>query len=426
MIDIVGLYNNLLSASIAGLPFEVLDTREEFGRRVQRFLFPGIDQPVFQDMAVTDGPISVTGMLIGDDYVQQAANLRFLLRQPGPFTLVHPWLGNLSVVLSGPSAVSIALTNSELRIARFTVSLYVYEAPPPALADTLSGIAGAVTATLADAQAWMAAVIAPAILPLEAFSYAQGWLRSLSAGFAGLVNKGASGAQIGAMASPAIAALSVPAVAPTPAAAAAIAANVAAVPGAIVAAAQPGVPSAVAPGGPVVVAVAADPADATSMLLQAVPIATQGATNPAPGPALAASLQAIIVANAVAASALIAYQSVQQAQAQALVLMAALDAAIVAAATAAQTSPQLAAPVWDDLIGLKAALAADTNALIGRLPAVVTVNTINVLPAWLIAHYVAGDVPARMAATYADIVARNRVINPALVPAGALEVLQVA
>lgn len=426
MVEIVGLYDSLLSASIGGFPFEVLDTRDEYGRRVERFLFPGIDQPVFQDMGAQDGALSVTGMLIGDDYVQQAQNFRRVMQQPGPLTLVHPWLGNLSVVLAGPQAVTVSLSNTELRIARFTVSLFLYQPPPGTLADTFSLIGTAVTQTIDDAESWMAGVLAPAVLPLAAFAYAQSWLSSISVGIEGIMNTGPSGAAIGPVVATALGAIGGATPAATPAWAEATAANVAAIPAAMVAAAQPLVPSAVAPGGATTAPVGAAPADATAMLVLAVPIATAGAINPSPGPALAACFQAMIVANAVLASSLIAYDSVQAAQAQALVLMSALDAAIVAAATQAQTAPQLAAPVWDDLVSLKSALAADTNALVGRLPSVVDINTRRTLPAWLIAHYVAGDVPSQMYATYSDIIARNVVSNPATVPGGTLEVLQVA
>ncbi len=426
MINIVGLYDNLLSASLSGFPFEVIDTRQEYGRRIERFLFPGVDQPVFQDFGSQDNQISVTGMLIGDDYVQQAQNFRRVLLLPGPMTLVHPWLGNLQVVLAGPSAVNMELSNTELRIARFTVALFLYQPPPVTLADTLSLIGTAVQSAVGDVENWMAGVLAPLVLPLAAFSYTQGFVRSISAGFAGFVNSGASGAEIGAQAMPAIAAMK--AVPPVPGAswASSLTAAISAIPASIVNAAQPVVPAAVAPGGTTTAAIAADPSDAVSMLLQAVAIATAHAADPAPGPALAACLQALVVVQAVQASTLIAYQSVQQAQAQEIILMAALDAAIAAAATQAQSAPQLAAPVWDDLISVKSALAADVNALIGRLPPVVSVTTIRSHPAWLIAHYVAGDSPAKMYASYQDLIARNGVKNPAMIGPGALEVLQVA
>lgn len=425
MVAIIGLYETLLGGTIAGLPFEIIDTRLEFGRRVQRLLFPGVDQPIYQDFGVLDGPITINGLLIGDDYIQQAQNLRFALRHPGPLTLVHPWYGTLQVVLHGPGAVSISLSQSHLRAARVTMTVLLYLPPAPSLADTLSGLMSQVQATITDAESWIATTLAPALLPLAAFAYAQSWVRSIAAGFASIVNGGPSGAEIGAACAAPLAALTEPATAPTTASAATLAAAIAAVPAAIAGASQPTVPSAVAPGGATMATTAADAADATAMLVQAVPIATAGAVNPSPGPALACALQAIIMANAVAASALIAYDSVQDAEAQAQTLYVELDAAIAAAATQAQMSPQLAAPVWDDLVSLKSALAADLNTVVGRLPAVVTVNTTTAVPAWIVALYVAGDTPGAMYGCYGDIIARNQVANPGVIASGALEILQV-
>ncbi|MHB1305380.1 MAG: DNA circularization N-terminal domain-containing protein [Acidiphilium sp.] len=425
MVDIVGLFDSLLGASIGGVAFEVIDTSDSFGRRVQRLLFPGVDAPTYQDMGAQDEAISINGLLVGDDYVQQAAMLRRALQQPGPLTLVHPWLGNLQVVLQGPGSATIRFSDGELRLARFSATLLRYTPPGPLTADTFSALIAGVRTTIADAQNWIAATLAPAVMPLAAFGYAQSWLGSMAAGWSALVGSGSSGAAIGPACAAPIAALTVPAVTPDAAWAQSVASAVAGVPGAIVSASQPAVPSAVAPGGSVTAPVAADPADATAMLVQGVQIATGGATAPSPGPALASALQAVVVANAIAASALIAYDSVQAAEAEAQTLLKLLDAAIATAATQAQASPQLAAPVWDDLVGLKSALMADLNAAVGRLPSVVTVTTRTALPAWLIANYISGDTPSLLPGCYADIVARNKVSNPATVPAGALEVLQV-
>jgi prophage DNA circulation protein len=174
----------------------------------------------------------------------------------------------------------------------------------------------------------------------------------------------------------------------------------------------------------VAAAAAADPLDTVNTLLAAVPGVVATAGNPSPGPALSAALQAALLAAAVQAAASINYASQQDATAQATVLYAAIDAGIVTAGIAAQTDPANAAPVWRDLVGLKAALAADMNALIGRLPAVVTINIPRTMPAWLIAQYISGDDASAVLATYQDIIARNKIFHPAMVPPGPLEVLQ--
>jgi len=147
------------------------------------------------------------------------------------------------------------------------------------------------------------------------------------------------------------------------------------------------------------------------------------AGTPAPGPAMGAAMQAALVAAAVQAASRIVYTSQTQAEAQAALLYAAIDAAAVAAASLAQTDPANAAPVWRGLVAMKAALAADVNALIGRLPPVVAIITPVAMPAWVLAEYISGDTPAQVYATYLDLITRNNVLNPALVPAGTLEVL---
>src|SRR5882757_9166886 len=100
--DIIGLANSLLDATFRGIPFSILDSRHEVGRRLQRFLFPGRDESAFQDLGAADGSIRITGLISGDDYVHQAQRLHTAFRLPGPATLVHPWLGDLVVLLEKP------------------------------------------------------------------------------------------------------------------------------------------------------------------------------------------------------------------------------------------------------------------------------------------------------------------------------------
>jgi hypothetical protein len=48
------------------------------------------------------------------------------------------------------------------------------------------------------------------------------------------------------------------------------------------------------------------------------------------------------------------------------------------------------------------------------------------MPAWLLAQYIAGDNPGSVRAAYVDLITRNNVFHPAIVPAGTLEVLNAA
>jgi hypothetical protein len=159
------------------------------------------------------------------------------------------------------------------------------------------------------------------------------------------------------------------------------------------------------------------------MLLAAIPGLSVPLTAPSPGPALATAMLALVVAQAALAASNIDYTSQQQATAQAALMYAAFDSAISAAAIAAASAPALAAPVWRDLLDLKAAYAADVNALVGRLPLVVTITVPAAMPAWLLAQYISGDSPSQLYATWQDIIARNNILVPGAVPPGTIEVL---
>ena len=423
MIDIVGLYDSLLNASFGGVAFYMLPADIEVGRRTLRFMFPGADQAEFQDLGADDGQINVQGFLIGGDYIAQSLQLRTAFRTPGPATLVHPWLGTMKVVQVPGTRARLSFSDQELRVCRFQASFYPYTPPPVLNADSLAGLAVAIGDVEANAQAWLAGVLAPAAAALGAFSYAQGWISSIQTQFGLLINTGGSGAEIGPAAAPAVAALSTPVTAPNAAWGVSTAALLAGVPAAIAAAATPPVPSVVAPGGVLAAATAADPGDACTMLLTAIPGLSAPLTAPSPGPALATAMLALVVAQAALAASNIDYASQQEATAQAALMYAAFDSAISAAAIAAASSPAAAAPVWRGLLDLKAAYAADVSALVGRLPAVVTIAVPNAMPAWLLAQYISGDSPSQVYATWQDIIFRNNILVPGAVPPGTIEAL---
>jgi prophage DNA circulation protein len=423
MIDIQGLYNTLLQATFAGVPFAVIDTSQETGRRVQRFVFPGIDDASYQDLGADDGPIALRGLMVGDDYVAQMKTMQAACRQPGPYTLVHPWLRSLQVIFVPGSRPRFSLAANELRVARFEMQLYPYNPSASAGLDTLTQLETACDAVTAQAQNWLANALAPIAELTGALSYAQGYLTNLTGVVETAISSTVSGPAILAASTSAIAGLADTITGAASGWAGNTAAAMVAVPAAIAGACTPTVPSAVAPGGAVAAAAAADPADTASTLLAAVAGATVAAGTPAPGLAMGAAMTALLVASAVRAASGISYDSQQAAEAEGATLFAAIDAAAVAAGAQAQTDPANAAPVWRALVSLKSALAADLNAQIGRLPAVVTITTRATLPAWVLAQYISGDTPGEVFATYQDLIARNQVVHPALVPPGALEVL---
>ena len=65
------------------------------------------------------------------------------------------------------------------------------------------------------------------------------------------------------------------------------------------------------------------------------------------------------------------------------------------------------------------------NDRIGRLPSVEQLLPPRPVPAWLVAHHRAGADPTRVVAQLEDLVRRNRLRHPALLPPGVpLEVLR--
>ena len=156
-IDVIGLYGEyLFEGSYGGVPFWLVNSDDEGGRRVLRFLFPGQDIAVYQDLGEIDGAIAITGFLIGDDYTAQAAALRAAFRSAGPLTLSHPWIGDMLAVQAG-TAPKITMAAAELRVARFTASFYPYTAPVLPAPDTYQAVQDAADA-VQEAAAGLLAV----------------------------------------------------------------------------------------------------------------------------------------------------------------------------------------------------------------------------------------------------------------------------
>ena len=71
---------------------------------------------------------------------------------------------------------------------------------------------------------------------------------------------------------------------------------------------------------------------------------------------------------------------------------------------------------------LTSAVIADVNDTIGRLPPLHVFAPGRPVDAFLVAHHLAGDTPARVEAVYADIVRRNRPRHPARLDGDRIEV----
>lgn len=415
------LLDDLWDAEFRGVPFAMPDAREETGRRVIRFFYPGRDDTWHEDLGALDGKISVTGLIIGEDYVRRANRLRAAFREPGPGLLTHPWLGDIDVILAEPAEISF--NEREIRLARFTATFEPYVERPPIRLDTLGQLLALLDAIREGARALVRFILSPIRLVLSVVRAVLGFVggmvglfrasigavrgliglpRELELAFTGILGIGtlrldsAYGGKVAALIE---------------------------APGVVIRkAGLPRLTPAVgAFGGTLSTAPLVETAAATRLLLTVAAGIRLDATAP---PGLRLATQALLVAEAVQLGVQVPFASRQEA----LAMRAALDAALVQmgadAAAAAVAEPVYAGGIWQQVAALRAGLARDMSERIGRLPAVESLILPGAAPTWLVAQHLAGDAPGAVTAQYLDLVARNRPRRPARLPAGAVEVLR--
>jgi len=95
----MALKDDLRPASFRGVPFAVVDAGLAAGRRVEVHTYPKRDKPWVEDLGRATREIDITAVVVGSDYVARANALLAAFEQPGPGTLVHPWLGTMQVSL---------------------------------------------------------------------------------------------------------------------------------------------------------------------------------------------------------------------------------------------------------------------------------------------------------------------------------------
>lgn len=417
-----GLYADLMmDATYGGFPFNIINTTTDDGRRIQRVLFPGQDRRAFFDGGQLDGEITFTGLLIGDDAVHQAERLRAVFQKPGVQTLDIPFF-DVAIQVVPVKPLQITQSTEELRVARFTATVERWLPREAATADTLQGILDAISDLQVQVRGWLRTVLKPLGLALSVISYARR-VANLAAGYWDVATSLVSSASVATAASGPIANLrSVNTVPPDAAYADAIADRLAAPSAAIVATSIVTIPAAVAPGGDTTTPIAVD-GRITAGVILTVAQQLAPADAAAPGAAVAVAAMALAIADAVAAASDIPFESQQEALSWQTRLTVAIDQAAALAAVFAAADPINGGPVWRALLALRDALSADMTATIGRLPVVQTFTSPSVLSAWILAQHLSGDRPDRLLAVYRDLVSRNRIVNPALVPVGRLEVL---
>lgn len=415
------LFPGLFSASFRGVEFYMPDSRHEIGRRVQHFLFPGRDTTVDEDLGALDGPIQITGVLLGDDYISQARALERAFRTSGPGLLVHPWLGELEVSLATPAAITF--DDRKIRFASFEVSFHIWEEREFPQADTLGLMLDDLALLKAQVKYMLRQAIAPAALPIAAISAVRSYSIAAVSTWRGLLSTGTGVSALAEQTGTALAGLAALANIPVRTTLPdEVADAVQGVPTAIRRRAALAPAPAVAAATPATVA-APDPALAAVLLLEAATRWPRPAA-PAPHPALNLAARIATLAEAVEAGAAIVFDSQPQARAWQGRVDAAIAVAATDAAALAATLPLGAGPLWRQATALRRSFAADMAVRIGRLPEVLVLTVPAPVPAWLVAQHVAGDAPATVLATLQDIIRRNGIRTPGLLAPGPLEILR--
>lgn len=120
----------LRRASYAGFTFEVSNSNLNFGRRTVVHEFPQRNDAYVEDMGKSNNKITVTGFIIGADYLERSKALIDKFNESEvsevPALLVHPWLGEIWVYPVEKPVINWTTTK---RIATFT--LVFVEAKPP-------------------------------------------------------------------------------------------------------------------------------------------------------------------------------------------------------------------------------------------------------------------------------------------------------
>ena len=114
-------WENLRPASFRGVAFEVESHSESGGRRGELHEYPLRDTPYAEDLGKKAGKWQIEAFLVNgkSGYAERRDKLREALNASGPGTLIHPYLGELSVSVDG---YSLKETTREGGYCTFSIS----------------------------------------------------------------------------------------------------------------------------------------------------------------------------------------------------------------------------------------------------------------------------------------------------------------
>lgn len=130
--------------SFRGVPFKTAESNVEGGRRGETHEFPQSDKPYREDLGRMARQFSLDVFVDGDDYFDRRNALIAACEADGPGTLIHPFLGEMTVALID---YSLAESGSSGGIAEFSLTFTETSGSPA------SASASTDTAALARAEA---------------------------------------------------------------------------------------------------------------------------------------------------------------------------------------------------------------------------------------------------------------------------------
>ncbi len=115
--------DSLLEGSIGGVPLFVNAVATQVGRRTTSKSLPFRDTPAREDLGRRARRFKVDAIVIGSDYLTQRDAVIAVFESAGPHIFVHPWLGELSVILDEGSSLDIQESHAEGGWAKLSFNL---------------------------------------------------------------------------------------------------------------------------------------------------------------------------------------------------------------------------------------------------------------------------------------------------------------
>ncbi len=145
--------DRLVEASFKNIPFKVISSSYEGGRRTQLHQFANREKPYLQDLGSEADVFQIDAYIIQNieneyDYFTERDNLIKVLKQKGAGVLIHPFLGTKKVGLEG--TFQLEETFDEGGIAKFTLTFRESgeRALPENLVDFFQKVDNAVNAAM--------------------------------------------------------------------------------------------------------------------------------------------------------------------------------------------------------------------------------------------------------------------------------------